>query len=130
VKLSDARKAYNSYTGQLSTVTRQLNFAGIGVVWILRIGKNSGGVPFSTVLLVSLGAFVVSLFLDLLHYSYAAIAWGSFHRHKEVSDTSETDEFLAPAWINWPSLVFFWGKVLACVIGHLVLVSYICVSII
>jgi len=68
---------------------------------------------------------VAALIFDFLHYAWSTAAWGSLQRHKERHGTKESDEFLAPAWINWPSNVFFWAKVIAVGIAYVMLGVYL-----
>ncbi len=125
MKLEAVRKTYYDYSGKLSEITRKLDFAGIAVVWVFRVGEKSGGIAFATCLLWSLGLFVLSLACDLLQYAYASCAWGIFHRVKERTDTREEEEFMAPSAINWPTLLFFWTKVVLAAVGYGILTIYI-----
>jgi hypothetical protein len=126
MKLKDAREYYNQRSTKLSEVVRQLNFAGIAVIWLLRTGEKTGGIPYNDFLLWPLGLFVASATFDLLHYAYASAAWGIFHRHKEKELKNNQDaEFHAPAAINWLSNLFFWGKSIVTVAAYLLLVTYI-----
>ena len=126
MKLSDYRQEYYGYSSKLSEITRQLNFAGIAIIWIFRVGdKNGGGIPFAPSLLWVLYLFAVSLAFDLGHYIYATAAWGLFCRRKEKAGVKEDKVLKAPIKINWPTLGFFWGKVCLNVVGYLALIVYI-----
>ena len=48
-----------------------------------------------------------------------------FARYHEKRGIGATDELDAPAWFNWPSLAFFWGKVTAVIAAYVVSLSYI-----
>lgn len=127
--LNDASAAYKAYSAKASDISRQLNLAGIAIIWIFRIGDKAGGVPFSEMLLLLLGGFALALALDLLQYIYGSIAWASFHRYKELKLRREglptTTEFLAPRWINWPSNVFFYSKILLTIVTYCFLLRHI-----
>jgi len=125
MKRSDTRENYGYFSEKLSDITRQLDFAGIAVVWILRVGTDSGGIAFDKKLLVPLLAFVLSLGCDLLHYAYATAAWGIFNRMKERQELNDDAIFHAPSVINWASLAFFWIKVLLVAIGMILLLNYL-----
>lgn len=125
MKLAELRKTYYEFSGKLSDIVRQLNFAGIAVVWIFKVGQGNGGIPFAPCLLWSMGLFVVSLGLDLLHYIYATLAWGLFHRLKEKQHLLEDHDFGAPCQINWPTIVFFWTKIAVSLAGYVILTRYI-----
>lgn len=110
MNLSDAREKYEYFSGKASEIVRQLGFAGIAIVWIFKVDlRNGPAMPLSLMLAAML--LVLGLTFDLLHYLYGAIAWGVFHRIKERSEVSEDREFLAPHWINWPTIAFFYAKI-------------------
>src|SRR5882724_1377019 len=104
MKLKDALKIYYERSTKLSEVVRQLNFAGIAVIWLFRTGEKTGGIPYSDSLLWPLGLLIASATFDLLQYAYASAAWGTFHRQKEKELNHDQEaEFHAPAAINWLS---------------------------
>jgi hypothetical protein len=125
MKLKDARDAYDIFSGKLSDIVRQLSFAGIAVIWIFRVGHESGGIAYSTELLIPLGCFVLTLGLDFLQYLYASIAWSRFHRYKELSGVDNRAEFKAPAWLNIPTLFFFYSKAASIFVGYIFLLMAI-----
>jgi hypothetical protein len=123
MKLGDARDAYYDYSSRVSESTRFLAFAGIGVVWVLRVEKASEAITSS--LLLPLLLFVASLGFHLLHYVAATLVWGAFHRYTEIRMKGDEDTtFLAPPWINWPGNLFFISKVLLVIAGYITLGSH------
>ncbi len=124
MNLSDARQAYYDYSGKLSDLIEKLNYAGIGIIWILKF-DNKTGISFSGCLLWALGLLTTSLCFALFQYSYASCAWGLFHRKKEITETREDEIIAAPRTINWPTIFFFWGKAVLCVIAYLILIFHI-----
>lgn len=127
---------YKATTVQLSDNTRKLNFAGIAIIWILKVGTDKcGGIPFEPILYYPLLGLIVSLFIDLLQYLVKATMINCFHWEKEkellsISDegkqalsTSET-EFLAPEYIRITSDVFFYLKISLTVIAFIAIISY------
>jgi hypothetical protein len=117
MRLADARAAYTDYSSKTSDIVRQLGFAGIAVIWLFR-----DEVPDRVIVdrpLLWAGIFIIAaLTFDLLHYVAGAIIWGSYHRRKELAGCSEDDEFEAPPVLNYPTLVFFWGKVALIAIAY------------
>jgi len=104
--LDDARKAYYEFSGQVSSIARQLSYAGIAIIWIFKAGDAEHFVIPGE--LVKAGFFIASaLLLDFFQYSWAAAAWGRFGRLKEKEGQKNFD---APAWINRPTLFFFGGS--------------------
>jgi hypothetical protein len=124
VKLATVRSKYYEASGQVSENVRKLCFAGIGVIWVLRIGEKSGGITFDPVLLWPLSLFVEALALDLAHYLVSSAIWGIYGRRQEKRGIGER-EFCAPRCINWPANAFFWTKALTCVAGYVLLVIHL-----
>ena len=110
----DIRDAYDYYTGKVSDIVRQLAYAGIGVIWILKVGTDNGGIAFDAALVQVLHLYVYALAADLLHYVISSASWGIYNKIKEHQKTPADKDFKAPGIINWPSLVFFWGKTALC----------------
>lgn len=119
MNLKDAQGYYTRHSTSLSAVCRQLAFAGIAVVWIF-VNKDGGQYSIPNDLLFPLTCFVVGLAFDLLQYFYASAAWGIYSRLKELElGDNSTNDFLAPRWINWPTILFFWLKAIALITGYL-----------
>jgi hypothetical protein len=112
----DAREIYYKASNTLSEVTRQLSLAGIAVIWIFKVGESSaGGIKFQPVFVWPLVLFILALGFDLFQYTYKSAAWGVFHTLKARQNS---DDFEAPDAINWPTLLFFWGKVILTVLAY------------
>ena len=125
MKLSDARSAYCDYSGRLSDLVTQLDFAGVGIVWVLKIGDTNGVIQYGDRLIYALALLTVSLAFALFQYGYASIAWGIYHRIKEKQLTQESEEFGAPCQINWPTNILFWGKTISCIIAYMIIIVHI-----
>ena len=69
MKREDLRKIYEDRTASLSTVTRQLALAGIGVLWVLKTGEPRRNVSFVATLSYSFALYVLALGFDLLDYA-------------------------------------------------------------
>lgn len=65
MKLEEIRKSYEDLSGRLSSVVRQVNFAGIAIVWIF-VGKESETLPQQ--LYNACTFLVISIILDALQY--------------------------------------------------------------
>jgi hypothetical protein len=126
MNLKDVKATYDFFSGKASDLTRQLSFAGIAIIWVLRVGDKTGGVPYSHELLIPLWGFVVALAMDFLQYVYAAIAWNRFLHWKEDLLGADSDkDFLVPPMINFPTSVFFCAKIVAAMISYAYLIKYI-----
>ena len=123
MSLKEFKDAYYYYTSMVSSVGRQVAFAGIAIVWIFRMGSEQE-ISLPKGLLYSTVALVVCLAFDFLHYLTSSMVWGIYHRVKEKTHNS-SEELKAPGWINWPGLLFFWSKSLALVIGYYFLITFL-----
>ena len=72
MKLEEIRKAYEDLSSSLSSVVRQINFAGIAIVWIF-VGKETGTVPQH--LYNACTFLVISIILDVLQYLVGTFSW-------------------------------------------------------
>ncbi len=125
MKVYKIREAYYEATGTVSTIARQLGFAGIAVIWILKGGTNSSGISVPSELLVSLYYFVLSLSLDFIQYIYKSVVWGFLNRHHwRKHKDEEADVDVSPIF-NWPTNIFFWGKLFLLGCGYLELLVFI-----
>ncbi len=125
MKLKDCRKDFYEFSGKLSDNARKLAFAGIAIVWIFKQEEN-GSYIIADGLKTAMLMFVVCLSLDLLHYIYQTIVWGSFHTYQENKlKNDEQAEFLAPRIFKNIANVIFWLKVIALVIGYSLMVRFL-----
>ena len=125
MKLIDARDAYYRHSTAASGVARQASFAGIALIWIFK-SQYSDGLVLPNDLLMPILFFVASLSFDLLQYISATAIWGVFHRFNEWKLGADFEGDLgAHPVLNWPAVIFFWGKMVAVVIGYISLASYI-----
>ena len=125
MKICDMRSGYYEKSEKVSELSRQFSFAGIAIIWVLKVGNDSGGIPFSTELVIPLYSFVVALVLDLLQYLYQTAAWGVLNhfywrKHRDDDVNIKVSEI-----INWPAILFFWGKVIVIVFGYFYLLLFI-----
>lgn len=106
MKLQTMRDAYYGATSTLSELVRNISFAGIASVWILR-GEASETIKQLPVdLVLPLLLFLATLLVDFLQYVYRSIAWGALSRRRErgvANKDGETEVADPPAWINWPN---------------------------
>jgi hypothetical protein len=112
MKREEARSAYYEFSGKLSEVARQLSFAGIAVVWLFHVDAKRGP-QIDERLWQAITLIVISLACDFAQYGYQTAAWGILNRIQEHRGVTADADFVAPAWLNWPGLLFFWAKVLA-----------------
>lgn len=123
MKLADYRADYYAFSAKASEISRQLSFAGIALIWILRPKSTELVIPKE--LLVPAAFFVVALALDLLQAIYSTFVWGVFSWYHEWRDRNAALELNAPSWFNWTALLFFWGKVFAVIFAYVMTLRYV-----
>jgi len=122
------KEDYDYFTSKLSDQARQLNYAGIAIIWIFRVGPDSGGIAFNKILIWSLALFALSLAADFTHYICSTIIWGQFYRSEDKKGLNPEDEIRAPKWYNYPTLGIFITKIVFTTAGFLILVSHIVIQ--
>jgi len=124
MQLGDARSAYETLSGKVSDIVRQMSLAGIALVWLFRTTPaGSGGIVVINAELLRAALFVtLALTFDFLQYLTGTITWFLYFRHKEKQGTSEKHEFQAPAQLNWPTWTLFYLKCAAMLVAY---VAYI-----
>ena len=124
MKIADYRADYYAFSSKTSEIARHLSFAGIALVWMFK-AKDAAPADIPLELLLPAGLFVLSLGMDILHAAYGTFVWGAFSRFHEKKHIGADEELDAPSWFNWPSLLLFWGKVSAVIIGYAITLAYI-----
>lgn len=116
--LKDFRAGQWEITSRASDVARQLAFAGVAAAWVMRSGNGAlaAGLRWPIALLV------LVLALDFLQYAWAAAVWPFWTRLQEKRGA--TGELFAPRWFNWPTNVFFYGKMVVLAAGYGMLLRY------
>jgi hypothetical protein len=117
MNLEDAKLAYETLSGKASDIVRQISLAGVGIIWIF---KSGNGNPLSLERpLLRAGFFIfVALLLDFLQYVLGTTIWVLYFRHRERKGTKQSDDFLAPTQLNWPTWTLFYVKCLAMLIAY------------
>lgn len=116
-------KAY--YTGKLSDISRSLAFAGIAIIWIFRIGTGTD-TKFPEDLIYPAVFLVATLFLDLLHYSYSAIAWSLFYHFKQSALGADSKEnVISPLSLVGIGYFLFIAKVFSIFMAYYFLLRFI-----
>jgi hypothetical protein len=126
MELKEAKQAFYDASDTLSENAGKLLFAGIAIIWILKVAdKTAAGVPFSKDLYRPLLVFVLSLILDAAQYLYATVSWWLYHKTKHQEGLAETAEIDPPTVLTLPTWLFFAGKLFGCGFGYFYLVRYI-----
>jgi len=111
MKIKEIKAEYYEASGKVSDLVRQLDFAGIAVIWIFKIGKDeAAGIHFSKALLWPLALLVLSLACDLLQYVYKSAFFGIFNHRSWKKFHDEEKNVRYPDEANLPTNAFFWLK--------------------
>lgn len=139
--LKDFRDAYYDSSQSLSNISRQLALAGVALVWLFKTTLlpatiNNASVDTGLYLIEgdlykALSFFIICLVLDYLQYFVKSLIWGIVHTWHDIKigknkPNKENTEVNQPwAIINWPAIVFFWGKALSVGIGYYYAMKYL-----
>ena len=117
---------YRELSKSASELARQLNFAGLGVIWIFKLDTPAGvALPHS--LIVPVAWIVVSLLLDLLQYVVGALIWNLYGRHlenleraaaKTKSPFGKDHVFKNKKWMANVLSCFYYGKVASLCVAY------------
>lgn len=96
--LKEIREDYVRYSTKVSELSRNLSYAGIGVIWIFKHANISdvdvstfmGSIPSE--LRYPLILFVAALVLDLLQYVIQTIIWYPYYVGKKKKHKGENEE--------------------------------------
>jgi hypothetical protein len=115
---------YDYYSKKASENVRQLGFAALALIWLFKVEVN-GRWQLPRELLTP-GAWIVgALVLDFIHYVLGTFLWAAFYWIKERTNTKESANFDAPRWLNWPTLVLFWAKIIATCIAYCLIIRFL-----
>ena len=110
MQLKDSRNKYYYYSERTSNIGRYIAFAGFAIIWSLKSEFSINDIhewPIHAIWLLT-----ITIILDLLQYVTGTMVWAIYSRRKEKElDFDENKEFFVPNRINWPTLTFFWLKI-------------------
>lgn len=127
-KLSKFREYHYESTAKVSENTRTLAISAIAIVWLFKVKTGQAyAVPHG--LQLPLLLVILALALDFFQYVYRSIAWHVFFRIKEGQLDNklidEETEIYASSWINFPSYVLFYSKILVFSAAYALLLYYL-----
>lgn len=125
MKLRKYLENSRDYTDKASDIARQLNFAGIGLVWLI-LSLNKDAEISDLYILLPLITISISLFIDFLQYAVGAFLWKNFYKKKieegmsaDVEVNIGEEDKLRKKRIN----IFYYFKFILLVISYVVIVS-------
>ena len=123
MKLDEIRKAYEDLSGSLSSVVRQINFAGIAIVWIF-VGKETGTVPQH--LYNACTFLVISIILDALQYFVGTLCWHMCYLFKHEKNVADKNiDIHESEWINAIPWLCIYAKTIVTAIGYGYILSFL-----
>jgi hypothetical protein len=126
VKIRKIREDLEATTKTVSDLVRQLAFAGIAVIWVIRSGDNAEQIVGSLGrLFPSLLLFVVTLACDFAQYVLKALALFFANNFFWRKYRDEDREVTYSAWLNFGPYLFLVVKVLCLGIAYGTLLLYI-----
>lgn len=126
MKLREIRQSFYDASGKVSDLSRQLAFAGIGLIWVFH-ADHTPGVAVPPVLVAPALLFAAALFSDLLQYVVTTVVWGSlaWREERKRADPSVNHDVVTPVWAPFPQLVPFTAKILLVGAGYVRLLGYL-----
>ena len=110
MNLEDYKFKSHVYTAKASDIGRQINFAGIGIVWIIKTANVSLDLS-NPLLLIPLILICTSLLLDFIQYLLGGVLWIGFYNKKIKDGVSDsTDIEPKSAWRAIVLYHFYFGK--------------------
>lgn len=123
MKLDEIRKAYEDLSGSLSSVVRQINFAGIAIVWIF-VEKEPKTVPLH--LHNACTFLVISIILDALQYFVGTLCWHMCYLFKHNKNVADKDiDIHESEWINVIPWLCIYAKTIVTAIGYGYILSFL-----
>ncbi len=124
MKLSEARENYYFHSEKSSDIARNLGFAGIALIWVFKV-EVDGEPSVPSGLLLPAFFLVLGLISDFLQYVSASLLWGAFHRSQEKAGIAQEADVEASKYINYPALIFFWGKLALIFIAYVFIIGFL-----
>ena len=104
MKIKEIRDDYVRYSTDVSNLSRNLSFAGIGIIWIFKATEHSEAVSIPAALLFPLFLFIIALGLDIFQYILQTAIWYIYYLikkpRKNSTETEDTKYVHEPEWLN------------------------------
>ena len=110
-------------SANVSNILRQFILAGVGIVWLFKVVGKDGYFQLDSNLLVALGAFVLAILSELLHYILEIIL-NAFY----LTDKRKDKEM--PTYLSSISWLFWIGKIVLVLLAYVLIGRFLCGKII
>lgn len=110
MELKEYKNKGQEMTAKTSDICRQLGFAGIGIIWILKSSKIYLDITH-TVLITPLILITLALFIDFLHYFIGGYIWLRFYREKEKEGLPNDSDIKSKPWRSNLIYLLYYSKI-------------------
>ena len=121
MKLENYKTSGHKYTEKASDICRQLNFAGIGIVWIIITTYLDLNLADSLII-YPLVLISLSLMLDVFHYILGGYFWTSFYGKKEKEVVKADEDIKSPRWKSNILYVLYYSKLGLMILAYIFIV--------
>lgn len=122
MELKEYKSISHDYTAKASEIARQLNFAGIGIIWIVKTTFPELKLT-DFQLLFPLILITVSMILDFLQYFIGGVIWIDFYKSKEKAGISKSADVKSPEWRNRILYVFYYVKISSMFLAYIFIIK-------
>lgn len=131
MKLEDVRKEIYYFSEKASGASQKLALAGIGVIWLFK--STDGDIQsFHPLLYWSLLFFIITLFIEFVHYLVFAPVWAKYYvkKYAEIKknkkDNIEETEVVQPTLENKFGWWLYAIKAITLLAGYTLFMIYFC----
>lgn len=110
-------------SANVSNILRQFILGGIGIVWLFKVVGNDGHFQLDFQLLVALGAFVLAILSELLHYIVEIMM-------NAVYLTDIRKDKVMPTYLSSISWIFWIVKIVLVLFAYVLIGRFLCGKII
>ena len=122
MELKDYKKTSQDYSAKASEIARQVNFAGIGIIWIIKTSKTTIELN-NCLILVPLILISISLLFDFAQYLIGSILWIYFYRTKEKAGVSKTSDVVSKPWRSNILYVLYYIKFALMIVAYIFIIK-------
>lgn len=123
MKPAEYRDKYKEYSRSASGLSRQLAFAGIATIWVMKTVVN-GNPTIPEKFLFPMALLVCALFFDLLQYLLGTLIWSQYYRYLRFKNAPLDKEDDAPWFLNKPISAMFYLKVAFVIAAYIQLIRH------
>lgn len=105
------------YTEKASEIARQINFAGIGIIWI--ITSEKGIIIKDSLFIYPLFIITLSLLFDFFQYFLGGIIWITFYNNKKKEGLPINQDITSKPWRKRIIYSFYYIKFALTLAGYI-----------